>query len=31
MVVQVYEKSNYVPRKWVRYLTQAGDFEVRLP
>mmetsp|Transcript_12390 Transcript_12390/g.45167 ORF Transcript_12390/g.45167 Transcript_12390/m.45167 type:complete len:440 (-) Transcript_12390:1427-2746(-) len=29
--LKVYEKSNYVPRKWVRYLTQAGDFEVRLP
>ncbi|KAL8436730.1 hypothetical protein Efla_002162 [Eimeria flavescens] len=28
--LRVVEKSNYAPAKWIRYLTQAGDYEHRL-
>ena len=28
--LKVVEKSNYVPEKWIRYLTQAGKYEVRM-
>ena len=28
--LKVVEKSNYTPEKWIRYLTQAGKYEVRM-
>lgn len=28
--LKVQEKSNYVPTKWVRYVSTAGDYEVRM-
>ncbi|KAL8447995.1 hypothetical protein Emag_004109 [Eimeria magna] len=28
--LRVIEKSNYTPAKWIRYLTEAGDYEHRL-
>lgn len=28
--LKVVEKSNYTPDKWIRYLTQAGKYEVRM-
>ncbi|KAL8274115.1 hypothetical protein Esti_001957 [Eimeria stiedai] len=28
--LRVVEKSNYTPAKWIRYLTEAGDYEHRL-
>ena len=28
--LKVFEKSNYVPTKWVRYVSTAGEYEIRM-
>lgn len=28
--LKVYEKSNYQTQRWVRYLSKAGDYQVRI-
>jgi AP-2 complex subunit mu-1 len=28
--LRVFEKSNYIPIKWVRYMTKAGSYQIRI-
>ena len=28
--LRVFEKSNYIPIKWVRYMTRAGSYQIRI-
>ncbi len=28
--LKVYDKSNYQTQRWVRYMTKAGDYQVRI-